>query len=93
MITIVAKCSVMEDKIQEYMELAKKMMEETRKEKGCINYTLYQDINDPKVFCFIEYWENQECLDGHNSSEHFLTLVPQLNKMRTESIINKFQEV
>ncbi len=93
MITIYARGVVKEDKIEEYKEIATQMMNETRKEKGCINYTLFQDMNDPQVFCFIEHWENQECIDAHNSSAHFMELVPKMRELRLESSINFYKEV
>ena len=43
MITIYARGVVKEDKIEEYKKIATQMMNETRKEKGCINYTLFQE--------------------------------------------------
>lgn len=42
----------------------------TRAEKGCLRYDLFQDIDDPKKFTFIEEWESKEDLDAHSRSAH-----------------------
>ena len=49
--------------IEEYLNVARKVVEETRKEEGCIMYTLNEDVNDPSIMTNIEEWENQDALD------------------------------
>lgn len=78
MITIVAKHFVKEDKISDFLENAKKLVEITRKEQGCIKYQLYQDITDAKILTMIEEWEDKDALDRHSVSEHFTKIVPIL---------------
>ena len=36
--------------VEEYLNVARKVVEETRKEEGCIMYTLNEDINDPSIY-------------------------------------------
>ena len=54
MILLIAKNTVQEGKQQEFVELAKKMIENTRQEEGCIYYDLVADQNDEQVYFFIE---------------------------------------
>lgn len=68
--------------IDKYLEIAKKLAEETRKEKGNIFYEMVQDKNNRSVLAFIEKWENMEVLDKHMKTPHFTTFVPQLNELR-----------
>jgi quinol monooxygenase YgiN len=42
----------------------------TRKEKGCLNYDLHQDIEDPSRFIFHENWTSKAHLDAHLNSPH-----------------------
>ena len=58
-----------------------KLLEPTKKEKGCINYDLHQDNNDARIFIFHENWESDEMLNKHLSSEHirsFRSVLPEL---------------
>ncbi len=48
-----------------------KMVEETHKEPGCINYDLHVRADDPKTFLFYENWVSQEALDEHMATPHF----------------------
>lgn len=78
MIKIVAKFTVKEDKIEEFKNIAGELVAETRKEKGCISYELFQELNDAKGLTFIEEWENQDTLDCHMESKHFNEIFPKL---------------
>ena len=49
-----------------------KLVEPTRKEKGCINYDLHQDNNNENLFIFHENWESEELLKAHTQSAHFI---------------------
>ncbi len=79
--------------VEEYLNVARKVVEETRKEEGCIMYTLNEDVNDPSIMTNIEEWENLDALDQHNKSEHIRKLVPELRKMRESTEINVYKEV
>ena len=37
-----------------------KILEPTRKEDGCIQYELHQDIENPSIFMFYEIWKTNE---------------------------------
>ncbi len=51
-----------------------KMVEETVKEDGCLNYDLHISLDDPRVFLFYENWESKAALDKHMQTAHFLHL-------------------
>ncbi len=81
MINVVAKHFVKEDKVAEFIEKAKKLVECTLKEEGCIKYGLFQDENNPAILTIIEEWENKDALDKHMKTEHFLSIVPVLGAL------------
>ncbi|MGI5997269.1 MAG: putative quinol monooxygenase [Lutispora sp.] len=81
MIKVVSKHFVKEDKVEEFIENAKRMVEATVKEEGCISYGLFQDENDPKILTFIEEWEDKEALEKHKTTEHFKSVVPFLKTL------------
>lgn len=47
------------------------LVEKSRKESGCLQYDLHQNIENTNVFIFHEIWKNQEVFDLHNS-QHFV---------------------
>ncbi|GKX67215.1 putative quinol monooxygenase [Inconstantimicrobium mannanitabidum] len=94
MIKVVAKHFVKEDKINIFLESAKKLVEATRKETGCIKYELHQDIKDPKILTMIEEWEDNQSLDNHMASKHFREIVPMLGTlMEKEAEMNLYKKV
>lgn len=46
------------------------MMDETRKEDGCISYTFSADIEDESRFHLFEEWESQAHLEAHFATPH-----------------------
>ena len=80
-------------KADEYIQMAREVVTETRKEKGCITYTINEDINDPTILAMLEEWENEETLNLHNESEHVLRIVPELRKLRESTELNIYKEV
>ncbi|MDF2800754.1 MAG: hypothetical protein K0S61_657 [Anaerocolumna sp.] len=82
MIKVVAKNYIREDKIEEFLELTRVLIEETNsKDTGCIEYNLFKDSKESNVFTFIEAWESYEDLNQHMKAKHFLELVPKLGEM------------
>lgn len=65
----------------------------TRKEPGNISYILHQDITNPLKYTIIEVWKNQEAINHHNKSEHFLAFAQSI-KDKVESLsIDTIREV
>jgi len=81
MIKVVSKHYVKEDKVDEFIEYAKRMVEATVKEEGCISYGLFQDVKDQKILTFIEEWEDMESLEKHKTTEHVTRIVPILRSL------------
>lgn len=94
MVKVVAKHFVKEDKVNVYLENAKKLVEASNEEYGCIEYALYVDEKDPKILTTIEEWEDKATLDKHMSTEHFLTIVPILEGfLEKKTEINLYKKI
>jgi quinol monooxygenase YgiN len=94
MIRIVAQSVVKDDKREEYIQLAKELIEKSKQEQGCISYGLFQDINNPSIITFIEDWEDQNAIDLHNKTEHFKRIVPLFADLRvSKGDVNLYREV
>jgi quinol monooxygenase YgiN len=81
MIKVVAKHYVKSDKLKEYLEQARPLVEATVQENGCIKYELFEDVQDPTILTMIEEWVDKDALNKHMASEHFLRIVPILGKL------------
>ncbi|WP_338472298.1 putative quinol monooxygenase [Niallia sp. XMNu-256] len=93
-IRVVCKAKLKSDvKVEEYLKIAREVVLETRKEKGCIMYTLHEDINDPSILTTIEEWTDEDSLNQHNKSEHIIKMVPELRKKRESTEINIYKEI
>ena len=81
---VVARLDIKPEVVDQFLQSAQKIVEETRKEDGCITYVLYKSCFSPEnEFFFYEEYKNQEALDYHNGSNHlkefFANITPLLN--------------
>ena len=94
MIIVTAKCNLLQGMKEEYKYRVLELIKETRKEEGCIEYSLYEDVNSQETICFIEKWESQEALNEHMKSQHFTRIVPRLRELQSEdSVVNIYREI
>lgn len=63
-----------------------KLVEQSLRDKGCIDYDLYQSKTNNDRYMIIETWESKETLDAHMATEHFRKLVPEMQKYATVTI-------
>lgn len=94
MIKAVAKFFVNQNKIEEFIKLSTELIENTRKENGCIKYELFEDSTKNTTFSIIEEWENMSVLEAHFKSEHFTRIIPQLELLVTQEIeVNIYKQI
>jgi quinol monooxygenase YgiN len=41
---------------------------------GCLDAQIYQNIDEKKIFFFVEEWENKKCLEEHKKTKLFAAL-------------------
>ena len=83
MIIMIISMKALTEKRTEMMQTLLSMIEPARKEKGCLSYDVFSDINGHTVFNLIEEWETREDLDHHIRSERFGVL------LGTKSLLTK----
>lgn len=54
------------------------LIEPSRKDSGCLLYTLYRDPSVPGRFVFIEKWADRDSLSQHERTPHFRNLLKLL---------------
>jgi quinol monooxygenase YgiN len=90
-IRVVAKNYVKPEKIQKFIVLCKRLVEESVKEEGCIDYGLYQELDNPGILTMLEEWRDKSNLDKHLSSNHFREIFPLLSEyLEKETEINMY---
>ena len=63
---------IKENALMDAVELLKKLVIETRKEKGCIQYDLFEDNRNKGILFIHETWESNEDLHNHQVSDHMM---------------------
>ena len=81
------RMNVLPEKQKEVMQTLLSMIEPSGKEKGCLSYDVFCDIEGKTVFNLIEEWETREDLDRHIRSERFGVL------LGTKSLLAKPSEI
>ncbi|MGJ8646621.1 MAG: putative quinol monooxygenase [Marinomonas colpomeniae] len=69
-LTIVANILANPDKIELVKNELVKLIDITRAEKGCMNYDLHQDNENPAHFTFYENWETRDLWQTHMGNTH-----------------------
>ncbi|MBA4368895.1 MAG: antibiotic biosynthesis monooxygenase [Desulfobacterium sp.] len=75
MIVVKITMNVLPEKQLEVMQTLISMIEPTEKEKGCLNYDIFYDIQDKNCFNLLEEWETREDLEYHLKSYRFGVLL------------------
>lgn len=90
---MVAKHYVKPEKVQEFMGLCKKLVEASLKDEGCIDYGLYQELENSEILTFFEEWKDKSSLDEHLNSDHFRKIFPLLSEcVEKETEINVYRK-
>lgn len=67
---IVALFRVKENYIMDAIELFRKLVNETKKEEGCLQYELIEDKDHKGTFFIVELWESEEHHFNHDKTVH-----------------------
>ena len=78
---VVARVTVKEGQEAAFTAVASVLVEATRKEAGCLFYTLYQSPMDPKSFIFYEEYKDQAAFEFHSNSDHFKAFAGAIGEM------------
>ena len=73
------RMKVRPEKRKELLQTVLALASETRKEKGCLGWNFYQDVEDENAFVLTQEWESQVDLDEHLRSEAFDVLLGGVN--------------
>lgn len=71
-----------------------RMVDDTRKEAGCLRYDLQRARDDGAEFVFVEYWRDAQALADHDASAHMAALGRDLPPLLDrQPVVRKFSAV
>jgi quinol monooxygenase YgiN len=75
MIMVRTIINVLPEKQKEVLLTLLSLIELPEKEKGCLSYGIFADIEDQNVFNLISEWQTRQYLDHHIRSDRFSVLL------------------
>ena len=71
MVVLLARTSIKPEERDRWLELVSAVSESSRAEEGCAAYRVYEDVERPNDFVFVEQWRSLDALRAHFRSSHF----------------------
>lgn len=69
------KIVIQEYKTDEFVDSLRSLVSGFRKEKGCLDYCVYKDLDEEQVFCIVAEWETDEAMQKHFLTQKFEVLI------------------
>ncbi|MCG8531628.1 MAG: antibiotic biosynthesis monooxygenase [Desulfovibrionales bacterium] len=67
---IIARIQAKKDSAELVKEHLMRLIAPSRNDKGCLQYDLHQDNDDPSRFLFYEKWESRDLWQEHMKTPH-----------------------
>jgi quinol monooxygenase YgiN len=84
---IVARLIVKNGQEKAFIEVASKLVTNTRQEEGNLFYALYQSPTNPVEFIFYEEYKDDAAFQAHASSAHFAAFVEGIKDLTAGDLI------
>ena len=92
MITVTISMEVPPEKTREFLQTILFIIKSMRREKGCLGYHFYHDMEDENKFRLVGKWAKEEDMNNHLRSDTFSVLLGSMNLLQ-ESPDIRFYEV
>lgn len=92
-LTIIASIQANEDQVPFVKGELEKLVDTTRSERGCLQYDLHQDNQDPAHFLFYETWESRELWQDHLKAPHLVAYKAATQEAIKESVIHEMTKL
>jgi quinol monooxygenase YgiN len=92
-LTIVANIHANAEKIELVKSELLKLIPITRSEKGCIDYDLHQDNENPAHFTFYENWESRELWQEHMNAPHLAAYMAATEGAVAQFTLNEMTQI
>ena len=61
-----------------FVEVATEMCTRSRADDGCVGYRVYEDLEQPERYVFVEEWADEDALQRHFTQPHTRTFMRDL---------------
>lgn len=85
MIIVNASLKAKEDKIDDIITEAEKLIIASREHEGNISYNLFKDVLDGSL-TFVEKWDSKESLEKHMKTDEFIAFGNNVKDFLTEEL-------
>ena len=85
MIIVNASLKAKEDKLEDIITEAEKLILASREHEGNISYNLYRDVLDNSL-TFVEKWESKESLEKHMKTDEFISFGNNVKEFLTAEL-------
>lgn len=86
MLFVYAKVVIPTINQKNFKKLANTLVENTRKETGCISYNLCEVDGVKNMFAFAEKWEDKTTLDAHLNGEGFKEIIGKIGALASSEL-------
>jgi len=82
LIAVTISMEVPHEKTREFLQTILLIIKSMRKEKGCLEYRFYHDMEHENRFSLVGKWAEQEDVDNHLRSDAFSVLLGSMNLLQ-----------
>lgn len=82
MIAVTISMDVPREKSREFLQTILLIIKSMRKEKGCLGYHFYHDMEQVNRYRLVGKWAHQEDVDNHLRSDTFSVLLGSMNLLK-----------
>src|SRR4029450_14073454 len=94
MLTVVSGYVVKEGREASLVRLLRSNAEASRQEPDCLEFSVYQDVDDPRRSLLYERYTDEEAFEAHRRTPHFRDLVEaQVAPLLEERVWTRLAEV
>jgi quinol monooxygenase YgiN len=69
------KIVIQEYKIDEFVDFLRSLLSGINKEKGCVDCSVYEDLDEEYAYCIVAEWETREAMQEHFLTQRFQVLI------------------
>ena len=69
------KIVIQEYKIDEFVDFLHSLLPGLHKEKGCVDCSVYEDLDEEYTYCLVAEWETREAMQEHFLTQRFQVLI------------------
>ncbi len=84
---VIARLFIKDGSIEAFKKVAAQQVHSTRQEKGCLFYSLFEDVANPGDFLFYEEYADQAALDIHMGSVYLKNFRREVDPMRSKDAV------